>query len=205
MRRRWFLGALATLAGMRLAAAQAPYSGVKPGEVLRGRFRQERTIKGFDRPLVSTGDFVLAPGHGLIWRTETPFAIITVITPSGLVQQVGGVETNRLSTARLPFLANLYDMLGGALSGDWHALRTQFDVTQHGDAARWDLVLVPRSGPDPATMPFRSITLQGGRFLDQVSIVRPGDDSDQLRFTDQALGAGGLSQAETALFSTEPR
>jgi hypothetical protein len=198
MRRRRLLLGLAAAAGARPAAAQAPYRGVQQGEVLRGRFTQERQIKGFDRPLASTGDFVLAPGLGLIWRTERPFAIVTVITAAGLVQEVGGTETTRLAAARLPFLARLYDLLGGALSGDWHALGRQFEMTQHGDARQWELRLVPRAGADPLAMPFRSITLRGGQFLDEVSIARLDDDSDRLVFSDQTLGTGGLSQAEAA-------
>jgi hypothetical protein len=198
MRRRLLLLGLAAAASSRPAASQAPYRGVRPGEVLRGRFTQERTIKGFDRPLLSAGDFVLAPGLGLIWRTERPFAIVTVITAAGLVQDVDGTETTRLAAAQLPFLARLYDLLGGALSGDWRALGRQFDMTQHGDARQWELLLAPRTGADTLTMPFRSITLRGGQFLDEVTIARPDDDSDRLVFSGQVLGVGNLSDAEAA-------
>jgi hypothetical protein len=198
MRRRWLLLGLAT-AGASTAAARAQYRGVSPGQVLRGRFMQERRIKGFDRSLISTGDFVLVPGQGLIWRTEHPFAIVTVITAKGLVQEVDGAETTRLATARLPFLGRLYDLLGAALSGDWHTLGTQFQVTRQGDAAQWDLALVPLAGADPLAMPFRSITLRGGTFLDEVRIIRLDDDSDRLVFSGQTLGAGDLSDAEAAL------
>jgi len=198
MKRRRLLLGLAAVAGTRHAAAQAPYRAAKPGEVLRGRFTQERRINGFNRPLISTGTFVLAPGVGLIWRTEHPFDIDTVITSAGLVQEIGGTETTRLTAARLPFLGHLYDLLGGALAGDWHALGSQFEMTQHGDANHWELTLLPRAGADPLTMPFRSITLSGGQFLDKVSISRLNDDSDRLVFSDQTLGAGGLSEVETA-------
>ncbi len=198
MKRRRLLLGLVAAAGAHLAAAQAPFRGVKQGEVLRGRFTQERTIKGFDRPLVSAGDFVLAPGQGLIWRTERPFAIVTVITAAGLVQEVDGTETTRLTASRLPFLASLYDMLRGALSGDWRMLGRQFDLTQHGDAAQWELLLVPRAGADTLTMPFRSITLRGGQFLDEVSIARLDGDSDRLVFSDEVLAVGGLSDTEAA-------
>jgi hypothetical protein len=197
MRRRWLLLGLAACLSATLARAQ--YRGVAPGQVLRGAFMQERRIKGFDRPLISTGDFVLARGQGLIWRTEHPFAIVTVITGKGLVQQVDGAETTRLATARLPLLGRLYDLLGAALSGDWHMLGTQFQVTRQGDATQWDLVLVPRAGADPLAMPFRSITLRGGTFLDEVRIVRLDDDSDRLVFSGQTLGTGNLSDAEAAL------
>ena len=164
MRRRGLLG-LAAAAVMRSAAAQAPFHRLQPGEVLRGRFTQERRMQGFDRPLVSSGDFVLAPGRGLIWRTERPFAIVTAITAAGLVQEAGGTETARLAAARLPFLARLYDLLGGALLGDWRALGGPFEMTQRGDAAHWEITFAPRPGADPLAMPFRSITLTGGHSL----------------------------------------
>jgi hypothetical protein len=198
MIRRRLLVILAAMTGAAGTVARAQYRGVAPGEVLRGRFLQERQIKGFDRPLVSTGNFVLAPGMGLIWQTEKPFAIVTVITAAGLVQDVDGTETTRLAAARLPFLTHLYDLLGAALSGDWQALGSQFQVTRHGDAKQWDLLLEPHAGADPLTMPFRSITLRGSAFLEEVRIVRLDGDSDRLEFSDQTLGVGGLSSAEAA-------
>jgi hypothetical protein len=199
MTRRWLLLSLAASGSALGAAAQTSYRGVTAGEVMRGRFMQERQIKGFARPLVSIGDFVLAPGRGLIWRTDRPFAIVTVITAAGLVQEVDGTETTRLAATQLPFLARLYDFLGGALSGDWHALDAQFEVTQQGGAHQWELALVPRGVANLVTMPFRSITLRGGQFLDEVRISRLDDDSDRLVFSDQTLSTGGLSNAEAAL------
>jgi hypothetical protein len=176
--------------------AQAQLRSLAAGEVLRGRFKQERLLKGFDRPLISTGDFVLDHGLGLIWRTEQPFAIMTVITSAGLVQSIDGEETTRLAAARLPFLARLYDLLGAALSGDWRALDKLFQVTRQGDPGHWEIVLEPHAGADPVAMPLRSVTLRGGQFLDEAKIVRLDGDSDQLAFSGQSLGTS-LSAAES--------
>ena len=82
--------------------ALAETAVLKDGDVLRGHFVQERFMQGFAAPLHSEGSFVVAPGRGLIWRAETPFAITTVVTPAGLVQSVDGAETSRLSTASWP-------------------------------------------------------------------------------------------------------
>jgi hypothetical protein len=184
MNRRWFLVALAAPA----TSAQAQLRSLAAGEVLRGHFKQERQLKGFDRPLISTGDFVLDHGLGLIWRTEQPFAIMTVITSAGLVQSIDGEETTRLTATRLPFLARLYDLLGAALSGDWRALDKLFQVTRQGDPGHWQIELVPHAGADPLAMPLRSVTLRGGQFLDAAKIVRLDGDSDQLVFSGQSLG-----------------
>jgi hypothetical protein len=190
---------LLSLVAAPWVSAKAQFRGVAPGDVLRGHFTQERQIKGFEHPLMSAGDFVLAPGLGLIWRTQRPFAIVTVITPEGLTQEIDGTETTKLTAARMPFLGRLYDLLGAALAGDWQALSTQFQVTRQGDAGQWDLTLVPHTGADPMAMPFRSITLHGGQYLDEVRIVSLDGDQDRLVFSDQAAGAGGLSGPEAAL------
>jgi Outer membrane lipoprotein carrier protein LolA-like len=197
MRRRRLLLSLATV--LPAVAVRAQFQGVAKGEVLRGRFTQERQLKGFDRPLISSGNFALAPGLGLIWRTEHPFAVVTLITAAGLVQEVDGTETTRLAATRVPFLARLYDLLGAALLGDWQVLDRQFQVTRHGDPRQWDLTLVPLAGADPLTVPFRSVTLHGGKFLDEVRIVRLDDDADRLAFSGQTLSGGGLSEADAGL------
>src|SRR5689334_18443771 len=133
-------------------SAMAPPASAEPaikvtplakGQVLRGRFTQLRFLEGFEAPLKSSGTFFLAPGLGLIWKTEAPFALITVMSPAGLVQEVGGRETMRMPSARMPFMSKLYAMLGGALTGDWEGLSSAFSITQKADGKGWRLKLEP--------------------------------------------------------------
>ena len=180
------------------AQAAGPEGGLQAGQVLRGRFVQERHLQGFNAPLRSEGRFVLAAGKGLIWRAEKPFAVTTAISPAGLAQEVGGNETMRLPSSRLPFLSRLYDMLGGALGGNWQALEHDFTVEKSGEAKSWQVVLTPRNGPDPMSMPFASITAKGSRFVDGVRISKPDGDYDELTFLDQALSNDSLSPEESA-------
>jgi Outer membrane lipoprotein carrier protein LolA-like len=201
MRRRLFCAALGLAClGPLAARAAGPEHGIEPGTILRGGFVQERRLKGFNAPLRSEGHFVLVPGRGLIWSVERPFAITTVITAAGLVQQVDGSETMRLASASLPFLSHLYDMLGGALSGDWHALETDFSVQRTGDPEHWQVNLTPRRTDDTLAMPFASIAATGGRFVDQVTLTKSDGDSDVLSFTEQQVGTGPFSADETAAF-----
>jgi hypothetical protein len=198
MRRRLLLGLLALMPFLSLTASAAgPDRGVAPGDVLRGGFVQERRLKGFNAPLRSDGHFVLVPGRGLIWRVEKPFAITTIITSAGLVQQVGGSETMRLAAARLPFLSHLYNMLGGALGGDWYALEADFLVERSGDPAHWQVRLTPRQTDDTLAMPFAVIVANGGRFVETVEMTKPDGDADVLRFVEQVLNKAPLSADET--------
>jgi hypothetical protein len=182
------------------AQAAGPARSLAPGMILRGAFVQERHLKRFNAPLRSEGHFVLVSGRGLIWQVEQPFAITTIITAKGLVQQVDGNETMRLDSAGLPFLSRLYDMLGGALGGDWGALQKDFVVERSGDEAHWQVQLAPKQHGDGLSTPFSSIAAQGGAFVDKIMLVKPDGDEDELDFADQAVSNKTLSASENAVF-----
>jgi len=195
-----FLLALVAAAGAWAAGPADPTAIVGPGEVLRGQFDQQRILAGLSAPIKSRGRFVLAPGKGLIWRVDAPFEIVTVVTPAGLRQDVSGGETARISADRLPFLRDLFDLLGGSLAGEWPALERRFRLTRDGDAASWTVVLEPLSRDVPG-MPFESITLKGGKFVEQVDMAKPNGDRDLLVFTGQAVAAGAPTADEMAAFA----
>ncbi|PKU24596.1 LolA-related protein [Telmatospirillum siberiense] len=201
--RRLLVLLLIVLAPLSPAWSAGPSQTMEPGQVLRGRFVQERHLSGFGAPLRTEGRFVLVPGRGLIWQAETPFAVTTVITAAGLVQTAGGTETMRLPSARLPFLSRLYDMLGGVLGGDWRAMESDFATTRSGDDGNWRMELVPRRAPDQVSMPFRSIVAKGGRFLDEVVLAKAdSEDFDRLSFLDQSLSRDSLTGAEASLLDS---
>jgi hypothetical protein len=207
MRRRSFIALVCALLCVTpaLSRAAAPKTVLQAGEVLTGRFVQERHMTGFSSALRTTGRFLLAPGKGLIWRAETPFPVTTVITADGLLQEAGGSESTRLPAAKLPFLTHLYDMLGGALSGDWHALETDFNVAATGSDRTWQVILTPHGAADPIGLRIRSITVTGGQFVDHVQIVKPDGDSDDLTFLAQALSSAPLAADDAAAFAALAR
>jgi Outer membrane lipoprotein carrier protein LolA-like len=181
------------------AIADGPTNSLAKDEVLRGHFAQDRQITGFKKALRTEGRFVLAPSRGLIWQAEKPFAVTTIITPAGLDQTVDGKQMLNLEAAKLPFLSRLYAMLGGALAGDWSKMESDFIVTRAGDDRRWQVRMVPRKADDPA-MPFRSIVVNGGRFLNKILLTKADGDQDTLTFTDQVVTKIPLAPAEAAAF-----
>lgn len=185
--------ALAFLLGSgAVSAAQQPagFVAVKPDESLSGRFVQERHLRGATGPLRSEGTFVLAPEKGLIWRAETPFAIVSIITAGGIVQTIDGAEAMRLPAARLPFLRQFFDMISGALAGDLAAMEREFTVARSSEGERWRAVLQPRRRDDPAAGRIVSIALSGRRFLETVELRRADGDGETLSFSDQAVASG---------------
>jgi len=196
-----FVFAASTMAPPALAAPAIEVVPLEKGQVLRGRFEQLRFLQGFQAPLKSSGTFVLAPGLGLIWKTEAPFALTTVMSPAGLIQEVGGRETMRMPSARMPFMSKLYAMLGGALTGDWEGLSSAFNIMRKADGKGWRLTLEPISAADPG-MPIRAINLHGSRFLEDADIIKPNGDRDSLVFRNQKLESASPTPEESKLLAS---
>jgi len=191
---------LSVLAVLAATAAHAQPQTLAEGQVIRGRFAQERHLQGFANPVKSEGHFLLAAGRGLLWVAEKPFPVTTAITAGGLTQAVGGKQTASFDAQRLPALARLYAAIGGALSGDWGALDADFQVQREGGGIR----LLPRRA-DMTGAAIKSISLKVSRFVDEVEIERPNGDSDHILFTGQSLSDGPLSAEESAALSRDGR
>jgi hypothetical protein len=198
---RWIF-ALVLTAGCSIGTARGEEpTRIAPGQVLRGQFVQEREMQGFSAALKTTGDFVLAPGTGLIWQAKEPFAVTTVMTANGLSQRNGNVQMLDLPASKAPFLAQLYDTLGGALAGNPQLLEQHFDIERSEGAEGWRLMLTPKTHGTGSAMPVSEIEITGRRFVDRVVIQKDSGDRDRLTFTGQSLDHGPLDAAETELLT----
>jgi hypothetical protein len=170
-----------------------------PGQTLHGRFVQARNLKGISSTLKSEGTFVLAPGKGLIWRIEDPIQTVTIITPDGIRQIINGSEVQRIDAAKVPFISHFYDMLDGALMGDWTAMRHDFAVQTKGDRVAWRTILTPVRPNDPIAGMLASIVISGGKMVDGVEISRANGDSERIAFLDQTVSGVALSGDDARL------
>jgi hypothetical protein len=192
---------LASPPGPAFAADSVPET-LKSSEILRGHFVQDRQLSGFAKPLRTTGVFVLVPGRGLIWRSTTPFQNTTVITPEGILGQVNGQETLRLPASRMPGLAHLYEVLGGALSGNVTPLEQTFAVKRSEVAGGWQMVLTPLHPDNPAMSQIKSLMVAGHQFVETIEIDKDGGDVDRLSFSDQSTASSPLTADENGLLGT---
>lgn len=176
---------------------------LRDGEVLRGRFLQQRFLQGFNAPLTSSGLFILAPNQGLIWRGETPFALLTVMGPGGLVQRVAGGATTRYPASRLPLLTQLFEVFGAALGGDWAKLSGIFDIQKTGTAQNWQVMLTPRRSD--GGMPLRSVAVQGDHYVNSVVVARVNGDRDQIEFSQQVASRDPIDSEASELLAMTSR
>lgn len=148
-------------------------------EVIHGSFIQEKHLRALPQPLTSTGTFVLARDHGLLWLLKTPLQQDYRIDTQGIARRDGsswqrlpgksaGAEQNRL------FLA--------VLQGDSSGLQRDFELSLTGDPQHWKLTLIPRSML--LKQVFNQINIDGGELVQRIELLETQGDSTVLRMQD---------------------
>jgi hypothetical protein len=189
-------------AGASAAPAVAPGFArhLAAAPVLYGHFTQQKSIQGIRKPLVSQGDFLVARGKGVIWRTRKPFAAAAAVTAKGLWALEGG-DSSR-APKRTPLhqgnLGATLGMMERVLSGDPAGLEKNFTVRASGGDSAWTLHLSPK---DPSWARFmRSIDLAGGAHVDSVAYLEANGDRTRISFTEVQAGGGALAAWSEAAF-----
>ena len=159
-------------------------------QVIHGDFIQEKHLRALPKPLTSTGTFVLAKDHGLLWQLKTPLQQDYRINAQGIARRDGtqwqmlpgksaGAEQNRL------FLA--------VLQGDSSGLQRDFDLQLQGEPSRCAQTLTPRSLL--LKQVFTRINIEGGELVQRIELQEAHGDSTLLKMPN-SVGNQPLSNAE---------
>lgn len=171
---------------------------LKDAPVVRGKFEQEKSIKGFKQPLRSSGEFVVAKSKGIVWHVLKPFESTLIVKPDSLQSRRGDGEVSMQMRAEdEPVLRTVNAMLFAVMSADLVQLRQFFEVSGKAQASGWQMHLVPR---DPMLAQWlASVDLQGGQFVREVKLQEARGDSSVIRIQD-AAAEQTLRDADVALF-----
>lgn len=164
--------------------------------VLRGEFEQSKTLKGFKKPLVSRGNFVMARAKGVQWLTTQPFASTLVVTADRLVTQGEGGAAQKMDTRQEPGLRAFNEALMAVLMGDVKVLAARFKVEGTQDASGWRLSLVPREAALLALI--ARIDIEGDLVVRAIQLHEGSGDTNSIRFFGHKNSA--LTAAETGRF-----
>ena len=159
-------------------------------QVIHGDFVQEKHLRALPKPLASTGTFVLAKDHGLLWQLNSPLKQDYRITALGIARRNGsewqmlpgksaGAEQNRL------FLA--------VLQGDSSGLARDFELHLQGQPTQWTLTLTPRSLL--LKQVFTQINIDGGELVQRIELQETQGDSTVLKLQN-SISHLPLSDAE---------
>jgi hypothetical protein len=179
---RLFIFALVIVAA--IPALSAPLT-LNDGEAVMGRFEQARYLRGFDKPILSEGEFFLLPRSALIWQTEKPFFSRMIIDEEGLSQAIKGAEVTRLSFKQFPGFKLLRDTLENSLSGNWAPLEEIAGTKLLPADGKYSLRFSPKTSG--LTLPFAYLNFEIGDFLESVEIVKSNGDRDVITFSEQQV------------------
>jgi outer membrane lipoprotein-sorting protein len=178
MKRRMLLLAAALPLAARAAPdlAQAVKERLRQPEWLRGEFQQAKTVPGFAKPLLSRGDFVLARGRGVLWRTTKPFASELRLTRDEIRATQGGQTAMKLDAAREPAVRVINGLMFALLNGDVSGLEQAFRIEGSVSGTGWALQLVPKAGALAQVL--RRVELEGDGFVRRIRLLEAsGDES----------------------------
>jgi hypothetical protein len=158
----------------------APAAELSNAKVLTGKFIQRRYLKGLERPLISSGDFVLARGEGILWRTSVPFPSEFVLGAQGMSLRDGEARTV-VSSAEHPGLRAALEMFFSLFALDVERLADSFEL--YGDSAgdHWRVGLRPRAGG--LAQVFDHAVIGGGRAVERIELFTAGGDRTEIEFS----------------------
>ena len=156
--------------------AQAVRERLQQPEWLRGEFTQTKKVAGFAKPLLSRGDFVLARGRGVLWRTLKPFASELRLTRDEIRATQGGQTSMRLEASREPVVRVINSLMFSLLNGDVGGLTELFELSGTVKGAGWQLSLTPK--PGALRQVLKQAELEGDAFVRRIQLHEAnGDES----------------------------
>lgn len=182
-----------TLEELQLRFSQVP--------VLRADFSQQRTISGMAQPLNSSGNLLIAQQQGLWWQQEKPFSLTLLLTEKRMVQIMAGQEPQVVTAENNPQMFQFNSLLSALFHADRKVLEENFSLNfaDLGNGA-WKLILTPKVSP--LNRLFRSITLNGETFLNNIDIDDMQGDATHIRFFNQKTTPATLTDAEKRHFAS---
>lgn len=174
----WVL--LALLAAPEGLAAQVK-AKLSEAAVQQGTFEQSKQVKGFKRPLKSSGEYVVTRGEGVQWNTLKPFPSELTVTAGEISSKQNGAEVFRLDAKSEPTVRVITQLLFSLLSGDLAALESHFTATGEVQAERWKIALKPKT--DGLKKVFASIDLEGDRAVRSVLLKELNGDVTTITLT----------------------
>jgi hypothetical protein len=162
------------------AALQEIRAHLEVPAVLRAEFSQTRRIAALKHPLLSKGRLVLSKQDGIVWQVEQPHSVTYALRRNGILEvTAGGVEIFKEENDS-PAMRRILTLVRTLSTGDPDTVTSMFNVESQSGGARWQLTLVPRSGPLAQRM--RAIQANGTTYLDSVSIIESNGDSTLIEF-----------------------
>lgn len=139
-------------------------------------FTEQKTVRGLDAPVESSGELLFEAPSRLVKRTLKPQAE-TLTLDGRHATVVQGLDTRTVSLDDHPALAIHVEGLRACLAGDRAALERLYHVSLSGSLTQWKMTLVPRDA----------------QAAEQVEAIFLGGEQAEIRIVEVLLSNGNTS------------
>ena len=167
-------------------------------ELVRGEFTQNKKMKMFKAPLLSTGTFLLTKKEGLVWSQKTPFPVSIVLIKDKLSQKFSGKNPQIIEAKANPMVFYFSHLFLSLFKGDINALEDQFQLSLSGNSTSWRLKLLPKSAP--LNNVFSDISISGGEYINELRLSELSGDVSEITFSHQKILPKELTSDEKRTF-----
>lgn len=142
---------------------------LQPTAPFRSSFQEKRYIAVLTAPLESRGEIECMPGEGIVWKTNSPVAKTSIITPRG----VSIIERSQ-SPRTLSDQAGISRALLSLMSGDVAQASESFSIAASGSPTHWTITLTPRDSLVAEIL--EKIVVSGGSRPESIEITHANSD-----------------------------
>lgn len=165
--------------------------------LVRGDFKQVRTMQMFAQPLSTTGTFLLDHEKGLLWQQTEPFPIALTLTQNKLRQSING-EAQVMTDSDNPMAFYFTRLFLSLFKGDTESIKENFTLQLTGEKDAWTLILTPTKAPIDSV--FKTIKIEGNDYLNRVVLSEVRGDVTEMVFTNQSTELATLTEEELRVF-----
>jgi outer membrane lipoprotein-sorting protein len=166
--------------------------------IVKGNFAQEKYLNRLDRSLVSSGNFIIAAGQGMVWETLRPFPSTMIMGKDFIVQSRPDGQKSVLSAQGNEMFTQMAEVISAIFSGQSQGLLKNFEVYFSGSVSDWNIGLLPR---DSVIASFAmKITMSGDSAIRSIRIFEQNRDVITYTLSNPSYPPE-LNEREKAFFS----
>jgi hypothetical protein len=178
---------------------------LEQGVLVRSEFEQKRVMRLLKKPLLANGNMIFAPGFGLSWQLDKPFAYQLIMTAEQFTQ-VSGTQKQVINAADQPAMFAISKIFTDLFAGDFLTAENYFSISgKQLDGAKknqWSLCLLPVREPFNKLLAY--IEINGSKKINNVHIQDVGGDYTHITFSASAeiplSNNNALTDVEKAYF-----
>ena len=150
-------------------------------EQLQAIFEQERVLKGFAKPLKSSGTMLIVKGKGILWHQQKPVEVAYAISDDRFVSKHGNSKAVAIDKESNEQVYYYSSMLAKLLQGDIGAIERNFVIEELLSGKQWHLKLRPSDST--LSKVFSMIELSGTEYISTVKLFDREGDQTEIRFS----------------------